>query len=56
MVRQSSKTPLPEPFTNSNDFESYVTHIELLSQLQKWQRKERVNGSESEIDARHFLP
>ena len=50
MARHSSKTLLPEPFTGSNDFESYITHFELLSQLQKWQRKETVNGAETEID------
>ena len=50
MARHSSKTLLPEPFTGSNDFESYVTHFERLSQLQKWQRKEKVNGTETEID------
>ena len=50
MARHSSKTLLPEFFTGSNDFESYVTHLELLSQLQKGQRKERVNGAETEID------
>ena len=52
MARHSSKTLLPEQFTGSNDFESYVTHFELLSQLQKWQRKETVNGAETEIDER----
>ena len=45
MARDSSKTLLPEPFPGPNDFESYVTHFELLSQLQKWQRKESVNGA-----------
>ena len=52
MARHSSKTLLPEPFTGSNDFESYVTHFEFLSQLQKWQRNETVNGAETEIDER----
>ena len=56
MARHPSKTILPEPFTSSIDFESYVTNIELLSQLQKWQRKETVNGSETEIDERpHYF-
>ena len=56
MARHSSKTLLPEPFTGSNDFESYITHFELLSQLQKWQRKETVNGAETEIDERpHYF-
>ena len=52
MARHSSKTLLPEPFTGSNDFESYVTHFELLSQLQKLQRIETVKGAETEIDER----
>ena len=57
MALHSSKTLLPEPFAGSNDFESYVTHFELLSQLQKWQRKEPVNGAETEIDERpHYFP
>ena len=56
MARHSSQTLLPEPFTGLNDFESYVTHFELLSQLQKWQRKETVNGAETEINERpHFF-
>ena len=43
-------------FTGSNDFESYITHFELLSQLQKWQRKETVNGADKEIDERsHYF-
>ena len=56
MARHSSKTLLPEPITGSNDFESYVTHFELLSQFQKRQRKETVNGAETEIDERpHYF-
>ena len=56
MAWHSSKTLLPEPFTGSNDFESYITHFELLSQLQKLQRKETVNGAETEIDERpHYF-
>ena len=31
---------LPEAFTGSNDLESYVTHFELLAELQKWRRTE----------------
>ena len=54
MARHSPKTLLPEPFTGSNDFENYVTNFELLSQLQKWQRKETVNGAETEIDYHYF--
>ena len=56
MARHSSKTLLPEPITGSKDFESYVTHFELLSQLQKWQRKETVNAAETEICERlHYF-
>ena len=56
MARHSSKTLLPEPFTGSNDFESCVTHFELLSQLHKWQRKETVSGAETKIDERpHYF-
>ena len=33
-----------------------MLHIELVSQLQKWQRKETVNGAEPEIDERpHYF-
>ena len=31
---------LPEAFTGSNDLESYVTHFELLAELQKRKRTE----------------
>ena len=56
MAPHSSKTLLQEPFTGSNNFESYVAHFEFLSQLQKWQRKETVNGAETEIDERpHYF-
>ena len=56
MARHSSKTLFLEPFNGSNDFESYVTQFELLSQLQKWQRKETVNGAETKIDKRpHYF-
>ena len=56
MARHSSKTLLPELLAVSNDFESYVTNFGLVSQLQKWQRKETVNGAETEIDERlHYF-
>ena len=56
MTRNSSKTLLPKPFTGSNNFESYVTHLELLWQLQHWQRKKTVNGAKTEIDERlHYF-
>ena len=55
MARHSSKMLLPEPFTGSNDFESYITHFALLSKIQTWQRKETVNA-ETEIDERpHYF-
>ena len=54
MARHSSKTLLRDSYTGSNDFESYVTHFEILSQRQKRQRKETVSGAEIEIDERHF--
>ena len=52
MARHSSETLLPEPFTGLNGSESYVSHFELLSQLQKWQRNETVNGAETVIGGR----
>ena len=56
MARYSSKMLLPEPFKGSNDFESFVIVFELRSQLQKWQRKETVNGAGTEIDERsHYF-
>ena len=36
----TSRMLLPEAFTGSNDLESYVTHFELLAELQKWKRTE----------------
>ena len=32
----TSRMLLPEANTGSNDLESYVTHFELLAELQKW--------------------
>lgn len=56
MARETSKMLLPEPFTGSNDFESYVTHFELLSTLQKWKRVEGTTGNEVEVDDRpHYF-
>ena len=34
VVSSVSKELLPEAFTGSNDFESYLTHVELLADLQ----------------------
>ena len=40
MASATSKFLLPEPFTGSNDLESYITHFELLAHLQKWKPME----------------
>ena len=42
---------LLEPFTGSNDIESYITHFELLVQIQKWIRAETRDGKQVKIDA-----
>ena len=56
MARLSSKNLLQELFRGSIDFECYITHFELLSQLQKWQRKETVDHAKTEIDERlHYF-
>lgn len=56
MAGNTSKMLLPEPFTGSNDFESYVTHFELLANLQKWKRMEGTTGNEHEVDDRpHYF-
>ena len=39
MPRHSSKTLLPDHFTGSNDFESYVLHFEFFSQLEVAKKK-----------------
>ena len=46
----TSRLLLPEAFTGSNDLESYVTHFELLAELQKWRR---IGGDPArEVDER----
>ena len=56
MACHSTETLLPESFTGSKDFQNYVTHFELWPLLPKWQRKETINGAETEIDERsHFF-
>ena len=53
-----SKMLLPEAFTGSNDFESYLTHFELLAELQKWTRTDPASsgGAACEIDERrHYF-
>ena len=45
---------LPEAFTGLNDLESYVTHFELLAELQKWRRTE--GDPAREVDERpHYF-
>ena len=41
-----SKMLLPEQFTGSNGFESYLTHFELLADLQNW--KCTVSGAKND--------
>ena len=48
----TSKMLLPEPFTGSNDIESYITHFELLANLQNWVTTETREGNDVQIDDR----
>ena len=53
-----SKMLLPEAFTGFNDFESYLTHFELLAELQKWTLNKLASsgGAAREIDERpHYF-
>ena len=43
---------LPEAFTGSNDLERYVTHFELLAELQRWKRTEE--NPAREVDERPY--
>ena len=49
-----SKMLMSEVFTGSNGFESYLTHVELLAELQKRKRTEHASssGAACEIDER----
>ena len=50
----TSRMLLPEAFTGSNDLESYVTHFELLAELQKGRRTE--GDPAREVDERpHYF-
>ena len=50
----TSRMLLPEALTSSNDFESYVTHFELIAELQKWKKTE--GDPTSEVDERsHYF-
>ena len=56
MATGTSKMLLPEPFTGSNDIESYITHFELLANLQNWVRTETREGNDVQIDDRpHYF-
>ena len=56
MTTGTSKVLLSEPFTGSNDIESYITHFELLALLQKWRRTGMRDGNEVEINERmHYF-
>ena len=48
MAQSSSKLLFPEIFTASNDFDSYVTHYELLSHFQKWQKSKNAKKKSDE--------
>ena len=47
MATESSVTKMfvPEAFTGSNDFESYLTNFELLAKLENW--KVTVSGTKT---------
>ena len=50
----TSRMLLLEAFTGSNDLESYMTHFELLAELQKWKRTE--GDPAREVDERpHYF-
>ena len=56
MATGTSKMLLPEPFTGSNDIESYITHFELLANLQNWVRTETREENDVQIDDRpHYF-
>ena len=50
----NSRMLLPEPSTGSNDMESYVTHFELIAELQKWKRTERDPAREVDERLHYF--
>ena len=50
MATGTSKMLLPEPFTGSNDIDSYITHFELLANLQNWVRTETREGKDVQTD------
>ena len=50
----TSRMLLPEAFTGSNDLESYLTHFELLAELQKWKRTERDPAREVDERPHYF--
>ena len=50
MARYSSKTVLPEIFTASNDFESFVTNLSSCHNFRSGKEKKTVIRAEPEID------
>ena len=50
----TSRMLLPEAFTGSNNLESYVTHFELLAELQKWKRTEGDPAREVDEQPHYF--
>ena len=50
----TSKMLLPEAFTGSNDLESYITHFELLAELQNWKRTEGTPAREVDERPHYF--
>ena len=50
----NSRMLLPETFPGSNDLETYVTHFELLAELQKWKRTEGIPAREVDERPHYF--
>ena len=56
MATGFSKKLLREPFTVSNDIESYISHFELLANLQNCVGTETREGNDVQIDDRpHYF-
>ena len=50
----TSRMLLPEAFTGSNDLKNYVTHFELLAELQKWKGTEEDPAREVDERPHYF--
>ena len=56
MATGTSKMLLPEPFTGSNDIESFIPHFELLANLRNCVRTKTREGNDVQIDDRpHYF-